>query len=561
MNRSHFRFHRQRQAGFTLVEALIAFLVMAFGMLAVAGFQTTMSRNSDVAKQRSEAVRLGQQKIESLRTFQQVRSDGAGTIVNYEDDVVSGGPETINPSSADPYATNATYARQWWVTKNDGSTAAGAGDLEKWIRVQVAWTDRAGEAQSVTLRSVISRSDPIDLGTLFTGPNGSKTRTPKNRNINIPYPAVDLGNNKSGFTPPGGGSTFYVFDNTTGIVEKICTGTPIPGFDTTGCTSTYRYLLSGYIRFFTTTGGGAVSASDIENTTDPTKDLTVSLKFVSPTPTAQPYTCFAQRQKVVSAGNVSPVTISTAVRSGSVVTITTSGNHGMSAGQTVGISSVADTSFDGQFTIASAPSNTTLTYTQAGASASSTGGTAVLVQQITIEDNSTVPAPPGYTSVVSRFVAYACLVEPFDHDGDGNTPTSTALRWSGQMVITPLTTTDTAAWSLGTTSGTFQLCRYTGDYVSDNIISNSEHPLYYRGVTGALDNQNYVVLAGNKSCPTDSEANTATGHYFNANTKLHQSQAIAGGTQPYGGAVSQGTQWGTGSAGEQGTSTEEFPMF
>jgi Tfp pilus assembly protein PilV len=559
MNRSHFQRSRQQQAGFTLVEALVAFLVMAFGMLAVAGYQITMSRNSDVAKQRSEAVRLGQQKVESLRTFQQVDSDGAGTIVNFEDDVVAGGPETINPSSTDAYATNATYTRQWWATKNDGVTTAEAGDLEKWIRVQVGWTDRAGEAQSVTLRSVVSRSDPIALGTLFTGPNGSKTRTPKNRNINIPYPAVDLGNNRSGFTPPGGGSTFYAFDNTTGIVDKICTGTPVAGFDTSGCTSTYRYLLSGYIRFFTTTGGGSISENDIKNTTDTTKDLDVDVKFVSPTPATPAPLCSAQRQKVVSAGNVSPVAITSVARSGNVVTVSTSGNHGMSVGQTVGISGVDDNSFVGQFTIVSAPSNTSLTYAQTGTSASSTGGTAALVQQITIEDSSTVSTPSGYNTVVSRFVAYACVIEPFDHDGDGNATTSTAKRWSGQMVITPRTTTDTAAWSLGTDASTFQLCRYTGDYVSDNIISNSEHPLTYRGVTGALDNQNYVVIAGSKSCPTDGEANTASGDYFNGNTKLHQSQASTG-TAPYGGVVSQGTQWGTGSSGEQGTEAE-LPMI
>ena len=49
---------RSGARGFTLLEALIALLVLSFGMLAIAGFQTTLSRNSDLAKQRTEALRL-----------------------------------------------------------------------------------------------------------------------------------------------------------------------------------------------------------------------------------------------------------------------------------------------------------------------------------------------------------------------------------------------------------------------------------------------------------------------------------------------------------------------
>ena len=64
--------HTARQSGFTLLEALIALLTTAFGMLAIAGLHTELSRGSDVAKQRSEAVRLAQKKIEELRAFQQV---------------------------------------------------------------------------------------------------------------------------------------------------------------------------------------------------------------------------------------------------------------------------------------------------------------------------------------------------------------------------------------------------------------------------------------------------------------------------------------------------------
>ena len=37
---------RTAQAGFTLIEALVALVVMSFGMLALAGMQIAMTRNS-----------------------------------------------------------------------------------------------------------------------------------------------------------------------------------------------------------------------------------------------------------------------------------------------------------------------------------------------------------------------------------------------------------------------------------------------------------------------------------------------------------------------------------
>ncbi len=65
--------HRSsRPRGFALVEALVSMLVLASGMLGLAGFGVNLSRNADLAKQRSEATRLAQDKMESLRTFEQL---------------------------------------------------------------------------------------------------------------------------------------------------------------------------------------------------------------------------------------------------------------------------------------------------------------------------------------------------------------------------------------------------------------------------------------------------------------------------------------------------------
>jgi hypothetical protein len=67
--------------------------------------------------------------------------------------------------------------------------------------------------------------------------------------------------------------------------------------------------------------------------------------------------------------------IVTAVRSGQVTTIETTTDHGISAGSTVSVAGVTDTSFNGQFIVLSVPTSTTFTYSQVDVDATSTSGT------------------------------------------------------------------------------------------------------------------------------------------------------------------------------------------
>jgi len=174
---------------------------MSFGMLALAGMQLTMNRSADLARQRSEAVRLAQLKMEQLRSYDGINS---GTYTYGANVVSSGADETICPTCTAPLnsTTNATFARSWAVTRSDGVTATTSDDLQKWIRVAVSWTDRANQTQTVTLSSVIARNDPIAIEGMVGGQARAKTRYPKNRNINVPYPAVTLSGGKtSAFIP------------------------------------------------------------------------------------------------------------------------------------------------------------------------------------------------------------------------------------------------------------------------------------------------------------------------------------------------------------------------
>lgn len=558
--------HRRssRQQGFTLVEALVALVVTAFGMLALAGFQLSLSTASENAKQRAEAVRLAQQKIDELRSFEVVATDLMK--LDFQSDIVAGGPETFNRSSADAYNTANEYRRQWWVTKADG-TAADPLELQKYLRVQVSWTDRNNQTQSVTLRSVIGQSEPAVLGTLAVGPGTQTARTPRNRSVDIPYPAKALAGNKSAFRPAGA-SVDYVFDNTTGDVLGYCSQSlsagatvSFEGTVTSGCTARKAYLLSGYIRFL----GGLPSGNEnqvddgISNPTDTTRDLTASILFTSPMPTGHPpASCFAERQKIVTTNNASSTDLVSIGRLANTVTVNTSANHGLSVGQQVAVTGTTNKSFIGQFTVAAVLGNRSFTYAQNAPDATLTTsvGTASLVQQLTLPESAA--NPNGYNTVASRFVAYSCVIEPYDHDGDeGTVDPPTRRLWWGQFVITPAT-----GWSLGSSGGSnSRLCRFTGDYIPDNKISNNEHPLYYRGVSGALDAQNYVVIPANSTCPTDAEVDPLNSDYINTHTVLHQT--AAGTTASAGAPSSTSSQWSTTPEPSSAPSTvaDVLPMF
>ena len=235
---------RHKQTGFTIVEALIALAVMGFGLLSLASMQLKLAGTGDVARQRTEAIRLAEQKIEELRSFTGISS---GTI-NWNG--LANGTDTITPSTylvGSTNGTNVSYTRTW--------TLGGAPtDPMRTASVSVAWINRAGEPQSVTLSTVISKSDPSDSGFLtFPLQQNTNLKLPGNRNINIPIPSIDLGGGKSALAI-GSGVTLVFSNVTAGIIQK-CSGTITAAAyaagagngATVGCIDFLGYLLSGYV--------------------------------------------------------------------------------------------------------------------------------------------------------------------------------------------------------------------------------------------------------------------------------------------------------------------------
>jgi Tfp pilus assembly protein PilV len=265
---------RPAARGVSLIEALVALAVMSFGMLAVVGVQATLRLNADVAKQRSEAVRIGQEAIERWRAYAQIDADPAGVRRAYAD---------IRESAATDvggYTTNTTYSLARNVTDSpDG--------LMKTLRVTVSWADRNGVVQQIELNSHIARGEPaLTAGVV----NGSSYRQPQvrplGRHVGIPPAAKDLGGGISALTMPGSGgapsTTVWVFNNTTGFITGVCIlGTPVQtpalsAADVAGCRSnTLAHLLSGFVRF--STAARQPTAADAENPLSTARNLDIRL--------------------------------------------------------------------------------------------------------------------------------------------------------------------------------------------------------------------------------------------------------------------------------------------
>lgn len=241
---------RRGQRGVSLIEALIAFAVMALGMLGVMGMQTTLRFNSDIAKQRSEATRLAQEQMEFLRAFSVLTlSPFHAADTRAYDAIVSAGPDPVQGYTM----TNTTYTMT--------TTVQPLGD-RKDVTVTVAWRDRQDGPQSVVLNSVIAGIDPALSGLLAIPPNGSPQKNPHGRHAGIPIEATFHGDGRRSLFSPRGesGNVHWVFDNATGVVTSLCTVRS--GNQVSDCTAVSGLLISGVVRFDT---DGQVSAAEAEN--------------------------------------------------------------------------------------------------------------------------------------------------------------------------------------------------------------------------------------------------------------------------------------------------------
>lgn len=273
-----------RKRGVSLIEALVAMAVMAFGMLGVVGMQATLRGNADLSKQRTEAMRIAQERMEDLRNFSVLTDPLA---VNKAFDTKA----TFAATAVAGYTTNTAY------TVAGSVTPAAATAPHKTLTIDVSWPDRSGTTQNVRLVSAMANIAPALAGSMVvSAQGGGGTREPEGRRRGIPPQAKNFGDGTSGFRPadnPAG--VAWVFNNVTGLITSVCTTTVLNAALTnagqfTGCVTTQAFqLISGYIRFAT---GGAPTALSVADPTSAIVPATIEAEVDQTAPTAGTRACF-----------------------------------------------------------------------------------------------------------------------------------------------------------------------------------------------------------------------------------------------------------------------------
>ena len=109
----------REEAGFTLVELMIAIMVIVVGLIGISSTTATMIRQQDLTAARTDMAALADNKFEELRGF-------AGAVARTADtmQLVPGGNLAANVANYNDAVTERgrTYTRRWIVTAGVGGT-------------------------------------------------------------------------------------------------------------------------------------------------------------------------------------------------------------------------------------------------------------------------------------------------------------------------------------------------------------------------------------------------------------------------------------------------------
>ncbi|HJV25672.1 MAG TPA: hypothetical protein VJ673_08290 [Aromatoleum sp.] len=172
----------RNQIGMVLIEAMVALVVLAAGVLGIAKLSAYLMDINGQAKARTQAVQLAETKLAELRSLMVKEQFTAITAL------AQNSAETLYGYSGNN--VQSTQFRRWWTVANSGTEGRA-------VEVFVSWTDRTNAAQQVVVRSVVSWDDPASAVAVVKGTSGAGSY------VSSPTGRAKLGGDGPITIPPG----------------------------------------------------------------------------------------------------------------------------------------------------------------------------------------------------------------------------------------------------------------------------------------------------------------------------------------------------------------------
>jgi type IV pilus assembly protein PilV len=151
----------KHQAGFTLLEALIAFVILAVGLLGVAGLQIQSKQASYDAVQRSAALSIANDIVARIRANDTTNVVNLYTMTFNSNNALSNPTSCIQNTCSD--AQLATYDRETWLRSIRSADRTGSlANATVCITPTVSST-KGGVTQAIDLRVVVAWQGRQDI--------------------------------------------------------------------------------------------------------------------------------------------------------------------------------------------------------------------------------------------------------------------------------------------------------------------------------------------------------------------------------------------------------------